>query len=218
MQESMEEIVRLVTEQVLAALQHVHHIDDDKNEGKKRCLVLGDGENVPEALRQDMILLDVKDYENIQNIKRYSRVLITKLTMPQLADIALGRPGDATACAVCQALLHGVEVLMLENAASHRAYAGMGSNAFYRMLEGYLNTLQVFGIKLVTSESPQLKMTGKLNKKPVRYEVTDMKLITENAAEQLVKNAQELVIPVDTLITPAAMDVFKETHVELIRR
>lgn len=218
MQGSMEELVRLVTEQVLAAIQNESKLEDARNEGKKKCLVLGGAEDIPEALRQDMILLDVKDYETIQNIRRYDRVVIAKLTLRQLADIAMGRPGDSLSCAVCQALLQGVDVLMLDSAAPHRQHAGKGSTAFYRMLEGYMNSLQVFGIKLIGTDSVLLNAPEKKQGEPVRCEVTGTKLITEEIAERLTKKAQEVVIPAGTLITPAAMDVLKEAHVKLIRR
>ena len=218
MHDSMDELVRLVTQQVLAAINHENNIADARNEGKKKCLVLGEKEDIPETLTQDMILLDVKDYEEIQNILRYSRVVITKLTMRQLADIAAGRPGDSLSCAVCQALLQGVEVLMLEGAAPHRQYAGKGSTAFYRMLEGYMNTLQVFGIKLIGSDSVLMHAPEKKQGEPARCEVTGTKLITEEIAERLAKKAQEIVVPAGTLITPAAMDVLKEARVKLIRR
>ena len=113
MHENMEEIVRLVTERVVAALNSEGRLSDARNEGKKKCLVLGKTEKqIPEALTQNMVVLDVKDYEDVQNILRYNRVIIAKLTLRQLADIAAGRPGDALSCAVCQALLQGVEVLM----------------------------------------------------------------------------------------------------------
>lgn len=218
MQGSMDELVRLVTEQVLAALNQESKLEDARNEGKKKCLVLGKQEDIPEALKQDMILLDVKDYETIQNILRYDRVVITKLTLRQLADIAMGRPGDSLCCAVCQALLQGVDVLMLDSAAPHRQHAGKGSTAFYRMLEGYMNTLQVFGIKLIGMDSVLMNAPEKKQGEPVRCEVNGTKLITEEIAERLAKKAQEVVVPAGTLITPAAMDVLKEARVKLIRR
>jgi len=218
MHDSMEELVRLVTDRVLAALNNENNLADARTEGKKKCLVLGGMENIPETLVQDMLLLDVKDYETVQNILRYNRVVITKLTLRQLADIAAGRPGDPLSCAVCQALLQGVDVLMLENAAPHRAYAGKGSTAFYRMLEDYMNTLQIFGIKLVGKDSALAYGPEKKKGEPVRCEVSGTKLITEEMAERLAKKAQEIVVPVSTLITPAAMDVLKEARITLIRR
>ena len=218
MSNSIEELVRLVTERVVAALNNENKLSDARNEGKKKCLVLGGMDNIPETLTQDMILLDVKDYEEVQNILRYDRVIIAKLTLRQLADIAAGRPGDSLCCAVCQALLQGVDVLMLETAAPHRAHAGKGSTAFYRMLEGYMNSLQVFGIKLIAKESALNYAPEKKQGDPVRCEVNNTKLITEEMALRLAQKAQEIVVPVSTIITPAAMDVLKESRITVIRR
>lgn len=218
MHESMDELVRLVTERVMAALNTENKLAEAQNEGKKKCLVLGGMEDIPETLKQDMILFDVTDYETVQNILRYSRVIITKLTLRQLADIAAGRPGDSFCCAVCQALLQGVDVVMLETAAPHRAHAGKGSTAFYRMLEGYMNSLQVFGIKLIGKESALNYTPEKKQGEPVRCEVNGTKLITEEMAERLAKKAQEIVVPVSTIITPAAADVLKEARITIIRR
>ena len=58
MPENMDELVRLITERVVATLSNASNITDARNEGKKKCLVLGDMDNIPEALVQDMILLD----------------------------------------------------------------------------------------------------------------------------------------------------------------
>jgi len=218
MHESMEELVRLVTERVMNAMNNENKLTEARNEGKKKCLVLGGMENIPDMLTQDMVLLDEKDYEAAQNILRYGRVIITKLTLRQLADIAAGSPGDAVSCAVCQALLEGVEIMMLEGAAPHRAYAGKGSSAFYRMLEGYMSALQIFGIKLIGKESPMKYGPEKRQDAPSRIEVNGEKLITEDLAVNLSKKAQEIVVPKGTLITPAAMDVLKEARVAVIRR
>ena len=218
MHESMDELVRAVTERVVAALAAQTNLTSAQDEGKKKCLVLGDRQELPEKLAQNMVVLEVSDYETVQNILRYDRVVITRLTLRQLADIAAGRPGDSLCCAVCQALLQGVDVLMLETAAPHRAHAGKGSTAFYRMLEGYMNTLQVFGIKLIGKDSPLACAPEQKQAEPVRCEVTGVKLVTEETALRLAKKAQEIVVPAGTIITPAAMDVLKEARITIIRR
>ncbi|MBR6569198.1 MAG: hypothetical protein IKK75_01975 [Clostridia bacterium] len=218
MRSELDELVRVVTDRVLAAMNGQTITDDPRNAGKKKCLVLGGEANIPEAFVQDMILLDEKDYESIQNILRYDRVLITRMTLRQLADIAAGRPGDSLSCAVCQALLQGVDVLMLETAAPHRAHAGKGSTAFYRMLEGYMNTLQVFGIKMANKDSALAYVPEKPAGETVRCEVSDTRLITEEIALRLSQKAQEIVVPAGVIITPAAVDVLKEARVTIIRR
>ncbi|MEA4934562.1 MAG: hypothetical protein VB071_13420 [Lawsonibacter sp.] len=217
---TMEQIVRAVTEQVLAALEQEHKLLDINNEGKRACLVLGDSEHIQEVLKRDVVLLSLDDYQSHRNIARYQRVLITALERSDLVDIALGRAGTPAADAVCSALLQGTEVWMLESALPHRAFAGRGSTAFYQMLEGYVNTLQVFGIKLLRSGDPifTLKAGTQGPSQPVRRTLSDVRLITETMAVALGKDAQEVEVPAGTLITPAAMDAFKAVNVKLIRR
>lgn len=220
MEQSMDEIVRAVTEQVLAALKQQTTLQAAKDEGKEKCLVLGDTQDIPEPLTRNMVLLPLEDYETNQNILRYKQVVITSLSMKELTDIALGRPETPVTCAVCQALLQGVEVLLLEEALPHRVYVGQGSTAFYRLLEGYVNTLQVFGIKLL--QNGCLKLAPKEStpeRSLVRREIKNTtRLITEDMALKISSEVQELVVPTGTIITPAAMDVLKEAHITLTRR
>lgn len=214
-----EELVRAVAEQVLATLKQENKLPDVGNEGKYRYLVLGDLNKVPETLQRDAVLLDVKDYENHKNILRYNKVIITEISLVDLADTAVGRPGSSVTCAISRALLQGVEVLMLENAPQHRVYAGQGSTMFYRVLEGHVNTLQTFGVKLVQSNSAILVAPGDPNEgKAARRELTEVRLVTEEMAVKLAGEVRELVVSPKTILTPAAMDVLKEAHVKLIRR
>ena len=81
-----------------------------------------------------------------------------------------------------------------------------------------MNTLQVFGIKLVGQENPLSYAPEKKQGEHVRCEVTGVKLITEETALRLAKKAQEVVVPAGTIITPAAADVLKEAQVAVIRR
>jgi len=48
--------------------------------------------------------------------------------------------------------------------------------------------------------------------------VTGAKLNTEETALRLAKKAQEIVLSADVIITPAAADVLKESHITIIRR
>lgn len=54
--------------------------------------------------------------------------------------------------------------------------------------------------------------------RPVRCEVNDAKLITEEMALRLAQKEQEIVVPAGVIITPAAMDVLKEARITIIRR
>ena len=41
---------------------------------------------------------------------------------------------------------------LLETALPHRAYAGKSSTGLYALLEGYVRSIQAFGVKLLTRE------------------------------------------------------------------
>ena len=60
MDQSMEAIIQAVTTQVLAALEQENKLPDRRSEGKTRCLVLGDSDHIPQALRRDAVLLGLE--------------------------------------------------------------------------------------------------------------------------------------------------------------
>ena len=190
----LKELIQAVTAQVLAGLEQ-RGADGPRCQGLKKVLVIGSGP-LPAAMGQGAVALDISDYESHQNILRYDRLVITALTFPQLADIALGRGGDAASEAVLLALLSGIEVYMTEEALPFRAWAGKGSTPLYQLLEGYARTLQVFGVKSVER---QYQPAPPPPAKPAKFQAPSVcapqgtakpnigRLITEQDALELVK-------------------------------
>ena len=217
----LEYIVDLVTKQVLSAVQGRGEAAPG-TEGLPRVLLVGDGE-APEELTRDAVLCGLEDYQSCKNILRYDRVVVTHLTCLQLADIALGRPADPASCAVLYALLSGVDVYLTEDALSFRRFAGKGSTALYHLLEGYAQTLQVFGIKQVSRqrrpEPPPAKppkFSAPAAEVPVGSAAPNAgRLITEARALELVRQGGEIRLPQRAILTPAARDVFAQAGVKL---
>lgn len=218
----LEYIVDLVTQQVLCAVKAREADCASGTEGFSRILVVGSAKTeLPEELTRNAVLYDLEDYKSCKNILRYDRVIVTRLTMLQLADIALGRPGEEAACAVLYALLSGVEVLMLESALSFRRFAGKGSTALYHLLEGYVQTLQVFGVKQVSRQqrpNPPSARPPKFSAPPVEVPTGSAvpnadRLITEARALELVRQGGGICLPARAVITPAARDVFAQAGV-----
>ncbi len=83
-----EELIRLVTEQVLGALTSA---EIPQEEGKRKILVVGKLCRVSETAARGAVLLPLEDYQEHQNILRYDGVHITRLTLTELADTALGQ-------------------------------------------------------------------------------------------------------------------------------
>ena len=214
----MEQIVAAVTRQVLAALGSQKE-EQMASEGKARYLVVGDVSEVPEKLRAGAVLDGIESYEACANILRYAKVIITRLELVQLADIAQGRPADSVSCAVVQALLNGVEVVLLETAPVHRKFAGKSSTGLYALLEGYVRTIQGFGVKLLTQD--RMVDTPVVPAKPPKFQApipapvkgstkpNRQCLITESAALAMAAAADGTVrLERGTILTPSARDVF----------
>ena len=223
----VQQIVEEVTRLVLAQMQK-QQATAEATAGMGHCLVVGDIVAVPEKLRQGWVLHPLEEYEHCDNILRYQRVLVTGLTLVQLADIAQGRPSDSSSCAVVSALLSGVDVVMIEAALPHRKFAGKGSNGLYAILEGYVRSVQTFGVKLLAQEALAIPVVVPV--KPPKYQApapvpvqgsakpNSQRLITEADAEALAAEAKGAVcIPVNAILTPSAQDVFTRARLEIQR-
>ena len=223
-QNELEKVIALVTQQVMAAMEKTGctEIADDCD----MVLVVGSADKVPKDLCRDKVLMDLEDYRTHKDIARYKRVVVTKLGITQLADIALGRPADEVSCAVTYALLSGVEVIMLEDALTFRRFKDKGSNALYNTLEKYAKTLSVYGVKTYRPKSNIVVPGAKLNKFAQQTEAVPRgsampnigKLVTETDARLLIMaQGNPVRIPVGAIITPLARDVFSHAGVEVIR-
>lgn len=223
-QNELEKIVALVTRQVMAAMENkgCTAIAEDRD----MLLVCGCVDAVPKDLSRDMVLMDLEDYRTHKEITRYKRVVVTKLHIAQLADIALGRPTDEVSCAVTYALLSGVEVIMLEDALTFRRFKDKGSNALYNTLEKYARTLSVYGVKTYRPKSnivvPGAQLARFAQQTPAVPRGSAMpnvgKLVTETDARLLIMaQGNPVRIPVGSIITPLARDVFAHAGVEVIR-
>lgn len=220
-EQELRAIIQSVTAQVLANLNAAPAVCCD---GRKKVLNLGGGE-IPAALTSNAVTLDLADYERDPHILRYDRVVITALTFPQLADIALGRGGDSVSEAVLTALLSGVEVYITETALPHRAYAGKGSTPLYQKLEEYAKTLSVYGVKPVERNFVPAPVAPA---KPARFAAPAVetpqgsakpnvgRLVTEDVALELIKQGDTVSLPKGAILTPSARDVFAQAKVTLV--
>ncbi|MBE6908240.1 MAG: hypothetical protein E7474_01360 [Ruminococcaceae bacterium] len=221
-EQELEQIVR----QVVAELARRQGGAEDAiaNDGRAKVLVVGAPDAVPERLRADAVLCPLAEYEASRNICRYDRVVIAELTLLQLVDAALGRPGDAACCALVSALLAGKEVDLVEAGLPHRAYAGKGSTGLYARIEGYVRTLQGYGVKLWSAE--RLAPRAEPPAKPAKFapppaavptgsaKPNGSRVVTEAVALELTaRGADTVTLPRGAIVTPSARDVFAQAHV-----
>ena len=215
-QTELEQIVELVTRQVLAAVNEASAGRAGEKDDRPKVLVLGDSAAREEELCPGgAVVLGLDDYERCQNILRYDRVVIAKLSLTQLVDISNGRVGDSVSCAVIHALLNGVDTVIREDALPHRKFAGKGSTALYNLLEKCAQTLQTFGIKPV-GRTGQPAVCGR---KPADVSGAaaqtgkrsgGKRLITEADARAMIAQGGCVELPSDAILTPSARDVLEQ--------
>ena len=214
---SKEELVRLVTEQVISVLGGIGGPSSPEN-GSRKILVIGKGEAVSDMICPDACFVEIDDYEKCRDILRYEGVLIRKLTLNQLIDLAQGRASDSSCCAVVEALLQNVDIQMLESALPHRQYLSRIRNPFYQKLESDVVKLQEYGIRLIKQAGTSLGVSQKHAAKHPYSESHD-RLINEKTALQIIKNAVggEIHLNADAILTPSAKDVFTRANVRVIK-
>lgn len=222
-----EALIQKVMEEVIKTLNQSGVYLSPEKEGMPRMLVIGDFDDVPLEEKNQYILMGIDDYEKYKNIRRYQKVLITKLTLAQLSDIALGRDGSSTSCAVVNALLRGIDVVMRDGALWHRKLAGKGSPKLYSVLENNVRQLESYGVKIIEEQKPVFMHEPKPAKfaaPPVTVPEGSMKptadrLITESIAQSLVSEGNvQVCVAKNAIITPSAWDIFKKNKVEIIKK
>ena len=137
----------------------------------------------------------------------------------------MGRNGDALTDIVLRALLSGVEVLMSEEALPHRAFRERGHSMLYRTMEGYVQTLCSYGVRIPREKAaltalPVRAAQYRAEKVAVPAGTavpSEEKLITESRARAMLAAGKEIRLRPGTLVTPSALDVFRQSHVNIVR-
>lgn len=198
-----EQLIELITKEVLRTLNISETEVPADTSGLEQALVIGEVEKLPAGVRSNYRFSGIDSYSG--DIQPFQKVFITGITQTQLADIALGRDSQPVCCAVCQALLHGREIFLYDGALGHRKLAGKGSRGFYQLLEGYVRTLQSYGIKLVQGTT----VIDKYQKTAAPGADLPSGVVTESLAVSLVeKSAGDILLRRGTVLTPSAKDVF----------
>ena len=222
-QKQYEELVRLVTDQVVRVLSQGGGCPAE--EGREKVLAAGDPALVPPELAEGRVVCPLEDYKAHRNILRYSRVVITDLTLTELSDIALGRDAGAKQCAVLQALLQGVDVFLWEEGLPFKTWSGRGSKVLHSLLSGYVQTLRTFGVKPAKQWKPEPVPEAR----PPKFQAPAVevpagtarpnaqRLVTEDGARALVKSGGPVALARDAIVTPAAWDVLRAAGVEIVK-
>ncbi len=203
---SREQLIELVTKEVLRSLGGDPFEPEADKSSLPEILVIGSADLLPKGVRDRYNPMGLDAYTCSEDIEHFEKVYITGLSILELADIALGRPTHPVQCAVISALMCGKDICLMESALPHRKQAAKAARGFYQLLEGYVRTLQHFGISLITAQSPIDKYVAH------NAPGTDLPdgVITEALAKSIVEKKSDaaLYFRRGTVFTPSAKDVF----------
>ena len=203
---SKEQLVELITREVMRMMGDAVEPDEAEKAGCPDVLVLGSKDKLPPHIRKKYNLRTIECYTCEADIEKFEKIYITELNLTELADIALGRNTRAVQCAVISGLMCGKEIFLMECALEFRKKSTVMSRGFLQLLEGYVRTLQSFGIKLVNGQTP-------IDKYTVRSGPGDdlpEGIITEALAKAMLEKCTDSVILLKkgTVVTPSAKDIF----------
>ena len=207
---SNDALVELITKEVLRRLAEQGGTAPAAST-KPTALLAGEAKALPAFAHERFTFADINTYEG--NIEPFEAVFIARISFTQLADTALGKDADKLSCAVTNAILSGKDVYLLEAGLPHKAYKRTVSNRnFYNMLEGYINTLRTFGVKVIKEQW----QGNNLERNAIEDNTAD-KVITERTAKEMVESCTDSVIRLrqGTVITPSAKDVFNHSQIKV---
>ncbi|MBR0415182.1 MAG: hypothetical protein IJI67_08940 [Clostridia bacterium] len=208
MEQSYEALVERITQEVVRHLQE----NTDLSLGTKPvALLAGAKDAVPAFAKERYAFADMSTYAG--DIAPFEAVFIASLSLAELADCALGRDALPLPCAVAKAILSGKEVYLMEAGLPYKAYKRTVTNRnFYNMLEGYVNTLRGFGVKIVKEQW----QGNNLERQAIEDNTAD-KVITERTARELCESCTTGVVHLrcGTVITPSAKDVFNHSEIKV---
>ncbi|MDD2955086.1 MAG: hypothetical protein PHD67_02085 [Oscillospiraceae bacterium] len=209
---SREQLIELVTREVCRVLGESGSPPPDPS-GLPKALVVGGAEPLPSRIRKKYQFLGMESYSCPESVAQYDAVFLTSLSLTELADIALGRDTRPVQCAVINALMEGKPVYLAEFALAWRKKKSRMPSGFYQMLEGYVRTLQRFGV--LSLEGPNAVDKDGSRRAPG----ADLPegVITEALAHTLAEGSSEPILLVrrGTVITPSARDVFLHAGKEI---
>ncbi len=209
---SYDALVELITKEVIKTISQNNNLQSaniESNGNKPNALVIGNRDGLPQFAAEKYRLSQTDEYKG--DISPYECVFIAKLSFSELADCASGKDSTAVSCAVTNALLHGKKVYLLESSLPHRNFSATANRNFYKMFEGYVNTLRSFGVEFVPNQ-----WYGKnLNCSAIADNTAD-KVITEKIALLLCEKSDGIVhLRKGTVITPSAKDIFNHSGISV---
>lgn len=199
-----ERLIEIITREVIKSLNGAAR-EPNKNEGPA-FLAIGPADLLPKSVREQHRICSVDRCTCPEKIGEFEAIYITQLSIAELADIALGRDTRPNQNAVISGMLFGVPIYLMDSALPHRKLAARCNRGFYQLLEGYVRTLQGFGITLISGQVPADRTDGTFQ----THAELPTGVVTEAVARGILEknDDSELTFRKGTVFTPSARDVF----------
>ncbi|MBI4855546.1 MAG: hypothetical protein HY818_02215 [Acetobacterium woodii] len=195
-----------------------------------KMFLQSDGNLLSIAGYETTLLDTVKDQNQLQ---RYEFLVITKLSIDEMAASVSGLSINEKTRVLRQFLLTGKTVYVIEDGLEHRAYKAIANPVFYNIFKDQETKLIQYGLRIMSAVA--LESTLIAGEKTVTPEIlkketlenakvsvsstgiqysTEKKLVSHELAKQLAVEAK-IVLKTGTLITPYAKDVFRESNTNI---
>lgn len=169
---------------------------------------------------------DITDYDRMA----YDTILIPKLNLQQLANLALGTYVSNHESFILHALLNQKEVYLLEKGMAFKKFKETAPKNLYNQYLNYEETLRNYGVKIIKdlqdilgshrsdnrSDNEKTSTMPSENKEVMAC--SHKKVITEADLKNIYyKGNKWFVIEKNSIITPLAMDFIKKHHLKIDR-
>lgn len=232
----MENLVDMITKEVMRRIQKLSY--DENRYIKDKILLLEDcfeNSNIKEALEEKYI---VDLYNSDVNVDCYKAVVLSKLNLKVLSNLALGLCNGQYEEIIINALFKGKRVYVLEDGMEYRKYMSSANKNLYKLYTEYEQKLMYNGVDILNEGNLiRALLCGQDIHKSQNHEVYEdsisekienkqefiknslsKKLITEVDLRRLyMDGVKEINILKKSILTPLAQDFIRINHLKIKR-
>lgn len=232
----MEKLVEMITKEVMKRIKKLSY--DENRYVKDKILLLGDcfeSSNIEEALEEKYI---VDLYNSDVNVDCYKAVVLSKLNLKVLSNLALGLCNGQYEEIIINALFKGKRVYVLEDGMEYRKYMSSANKNLYKLYTEYEQKLMYNGVDILNEGNLiRTLLCGQDIHKSQNHEVYEdgisekienkqefiknslsKKLITEVDLRRLyMDGVKEINILKKSILTPLAQDFIRINHLKIKR-
>lgn len=137
------------------------------------------------------------------------RVLITQLSVHDMAQLALGSALNPSTQFILEALLLGKKVYLLSEGLLYRAYKNTAFKPLYNLYLAYETQLNHFGVQVI-DHLDQLTETQPFHEQVAEQSFSGKLLTAKMVQDLAAQGIKSLILAHNSIITPQAADLLKD--------